>query len=154
MFVAAVAAMTLASCSIPYQQTGAITIRFPVGSDELAADDNRQIADTLAPLAGNPLAEVELTAYFPYGATSNSPAFTLAQRRLDRLRSQAAEVGLSLDLVGGSVSAVGWTYEAGEYRTVPYAADRLEQVDGRFRVKAACHPLVGLARQSDPYRTQ
>ena len=154
MSIAAVFAFALAACSAPYAQVGTTTIRFPVGSNELSADGSQRIAEVLTPLAGNPLAEIDLTAYFPYGESSSSPAFNLAQSRIDRLKYQSAEAGISLDLVGAKVSAVGWTYEGGEYQAVPYPADQLDRVDMTFRVKTECHPLVDLARRLDPYRNQ
>lgn len=154
MLIAAVFGFALAACSAPYAQVGTTTIRFPVGSDELSADDSQQIAEVLAPLAGDPLVEIDLTAYFPYGDGSDSPAFSLAQSRLERLQDQSAKAGISLDLVGSKVSAVGWTLEGGEYRATSYSADQIDGVDMTYRVKTDCHPLVHLARQLDPYRNQ
>lgn len=61
---------------------------------------------------------------------------------------------MSLDLVGAEISAVGWTYEGGEYQAVPYPADRLDRVDVTFRVKTECHPLADQARRLDFYRIQ
>ncbi|MDP3405919.1 MAG: hypothetical protein Q8S03_14595 [Brevundimonas sp.] len=154
MSMAAILALALAACSAPYAQLGNTTIRFPTGSNEPSADSSQQIADVLAPLAGNPLVEVALTAYFPYGDSSSSPAYSLAQSRIDRLKNRSAEAGMSLDLVGTNVSAIGWTYQGGEYQAVPYPPDQLDRIDMTYRVKTECHPLVDLARRLDPYRHQ
>lgn len=130
------------------------TILFPVGSNELSADGAREVAETLAPFTGNPLVEVNFTAYFPYGQSSGSPGFDLAGSRVERLRQQSADAGISLDLIGGSISATGWTYEAGQYQDAPYPPSQLDRVEMTFRVKSECHPLVDLARQRDPYQNR
>ena len=151
MSIVSIIAFALTACAAPYAHVGTTTIEFPVGSNELSVEESRQLAEVLKPLVGNPLVEVDLTAFFPYGDGESSPAYRLAKSRTDRLKSHSAEVGVSLDLVGAGVSAVGWTYEGGQYQPVPYPADKIDSVDVTFRIKSECHPLVDLARRLDPY---
>ena len=154
MFSSAAVAVFLMSCPLQYELNGTAKVQFPANSAHLPTADRVRITELLAPLVGNPLAEVEFDPYFPYRSSEGSPAYILAQNRANSLRNLSVETGISPDLVASGISAVGWNFEGDTIRAVPYPPEQLDRADVRYRVKAECHPLTHLARSLDPYRNK
>lgn len=140
------------SCPSRYIDTRTLTLRFDEGSSALPQGAKEQLVDLFTPVAGNPMAEIEVRRYFPYGARdSDDPAILLGDARFRAIEEVAASVGVSEELVGGSNTATGMHIVGGETRRVPYPEGRIEAVDVTVRVKTDCHPLAGLARRTSPY---
>ena len=153
MFVEVMGAVAIGTCFPLYGQIDTVTIQFEEGLVEIPDSARREIAEAVAPIVGNPLAEVELEASFPYGTRDSDPAITLAQDRNDAVRLLAVQLGVASDLIARGQSAVGWAFDgSGRWVQVPYPRERLQIVEMNVRVKSDCHPLVDLARRTNPYR--
>ena len=151
MLVGAVVSLIWAACPAHYGPTTGLTIQYPDGSAELPGGDRALINALLQPFVGDEMAEVRLTAYFPYGSRNmeNADVPTLAEARIEGAKAAAVDLGVSSDLVGSAVIALG---SVGDDEGRRYPADRLQVVELEVRVKTSCHPLADLARRMNPYR--
>ena len=150
MIIEVMAVVTMGVCVPLYGQIDTVTIRFPEGSVEISGEARREMAEALGPIVGNELAEVRLRSYFPYGA---DPGMELTQARNDAVRRAAVQFGVASELIADGQSALGWTIDdAGQTTPVPFSREGLQTVEMNIRVKADCHPLVDLARRTNPYR--
>jgi hypothetical protein len=153
MLVEAIAAFAIGGCFPLYGQIATVSIQFEEGSVEISDSARREIAEAVEPIIGNPLAEVELQASYPYGTRESDPAFMLAHDRNDAVRQVALQLGLASDLIGRRQSAIGWDMDGSGQRVgVPYPREQLQIVEMNVRVKEDCHPLADLARRLNPYR--
>lgn len=142
------AALAMSACFPLYEQTNSVAVVFSEDSVELTEESRRQVTAIVRPMVGNPLAEVELQAYFPYGTRQGGqPVVTDAtQVRVDAVTNSVIEAGMSAALVGAHQFSIG---EEGMF---PFSPERLRTVEINVRVKADCHPLTASARRLDPYR--
>lgn len=101
----------------------------------------------LGAVAGDPMAEVETLAYFHYGDRLEDQSAVLGQHRTAAIREFAVSLGVDPSLVGSGIQAF-----KDEGQGAVYAAQRLQTVNLAVRVKADCHPLAALARETNPYR--
>lgn len=131
-------------CSPLFTDVRTLTLRFDEGSAELPKGAKEQLIELFAPVAGNPLAEVEVGRYYPYGVREQSdPAILLSNARFQAVERTAVSVGISEDLVGGRSSAIG--------QAISNSPGRTDTVDLVVKVKTECHPLADLARRLNPY---
>jgi hypothetical protein len=100
---------TSPQCPQLYTNIRTLTLRFDEGSAELPEGAEAQLVDLFTPLAGNPMAEVEVSRYFPYGVLERTdPAIILGHARFDAIEETAVRAGVSEDFVGGGSTAAGW----------------------------------------------
>lgn len=149
----AVAMLTAgAGCYPLYTNVEDTTIRFLPNTSEVSLEASREVSARLQPLAGKPLAEIHFTVNFPYGANEGDSDWKLAEKRRDNLRLKLVSIGISQDLVGGGMSAIGFRFSENydTYR-VPFDPDQLDTVVIQSKVKSPCHPLLDLALRLNPY---
>ncbi|MDO9491439.1 hypothetical protein [Acetobacterium sp.] len=147
MFVAIAAALAWAHCPANYETVSVVPVHFPEGSAALSADARTEVAVLLGAVAGNPMAEVEAVAYFPYGDRLEDQSAVLGQTRTAAIRNFAVSLGVDPSLIGSDIRAF-----KDEGQGPAYTAQRWQTVKLDVRVKADCHPLAALARETNPYR--
>ncbi|HEY0926706.1 hypothetical protein [Brevundimonas sp.] len=137
-------------CPVPYTGVRTLTVQFEQGSAELPEGARAQLIELFTPIAGEPLAEVEVQRYFPYGVRDTTdPAAVLGMARFTVIEETAVSAGVSGDLVGADHRTAPW--RIGDSTRAPYPPGRVERMDVTVKVKTACHPLVEVAMRLNPY---
>lgn len=149
--LAALLTAAWALCPAYWDQTDRVALDFADGSADISRQGQARIVSLLTPVLGNEMAEVQVRAYFPYGERNMSNALlpTLADERVERVKTAVVGLGVSPDLVGTDVVALAIESDDGRVRS---ALNGLQLVELDVRVKSDCHPLADLARQMNPYR--
>lgn len=144
MLIGAMVAVAWSVCPAIYGDVRQIRLEYAEGTTAISAEAHDRIADFVSPMVGDEMAELQVSAYFPYGEhDADGPnGLTVAQNRVDAIRQAAIDLGVAPGLVETSIAAI---------RPEDQGPDRVWAVDLNVRVATDCHPLADKIRRANPY---